>query len=177
MADFDIGVRRLARFDAVEPVLNMRPGDPAVAFPLISCTAGSGASSRSRAGWSRSLLRLISILQSVPMKTAPPIGPSLRSKSNRRAVGVLHRDDATSDHLARARSGRCRLCRGPLDLIDAVGAPVGHFAAGVIAPLHPGELQRFVEGRGAWSARTKCSSHRPLALALRAILRIGLELV
>ncbi|MEZ6072631.1 MAG: hypothetical protein R3C10_20810 [Pirellulales bacterium] len=33
-----------------------------------------------------------------------------------------------------------------MDLVDTVGAPVGHFAAGVRPPTHPAELEIRVEG-------------------------------
>ena len=42
-------------------------------------------------------------------------------------------------------TGPVSLMPSPLDLIDAVGAPVGHFAAGIIAPSHPAKLQLRIE--------------------------------
>ena len=60
----------------------------------LSCTAGSGASFTKSGGLVANWLRLISILHSLPMNTAPPIGASFALEAHQRAVGVLHRDDA-----------------------------------------------------------------------------------
>ena len=59
------------------------------------------------------------------------------------AVGVSHRDRAVGAGRIGPQLGRAgeALAERPLNLIDAVSAPVGHLAAGVVAPLHPAELQ------------------------------------
>src|SRR5690606_36865226 len=48
---------------------------------------------------------------------------------------------------------------GPLDLIDAVSAPVGHLAARVVSPPHPAEAERTV----VWPQFSRSAPDVPVA--------------
>ena len=107
----------------------------------------------SAAGSARKPLRMTSTRPFSPTKTAPPLEIERgHLEADRGAGGVAIGD------CVRLRVGDGPEfdgagvvgAEGPLDLVHAVGAPIGHFAAGVVAPLHPTGMElRIVRAQGS----------------------------
>ncbi len=100
--------------------------------------------SRSRPGWSRTVAIDFHLAFGADEDGAAHRA-AFALETHRRAVGVSHRDDAVRAVGPELGRAGVVFAERPLDLIDAVRTPVGHLAAGVVAPLHPGELQLVVE--------------------------------
>src|SRR4051812_7565238 len=97
MADFDVGIWPLARLDAIEPILDVRPGDPAVAFPLIShCRIGRILHKIDRVGGELVAVDFhfaIGADEDGPAHWAA-LWWAFALEPDRSAVGVSHRDDS-----------------------------------------------------------------------------------